>query len=163
MLKNKIIIVGCPGSGKSVFARKLYEKTNIPLHHIDNIYWKNDWTHISKEELRYILNDIMAGNQWIIDGNYGSTMEERIIQCETVFFLDYTVDVCLQGVKARLGKERADMPCIELNEDKELIEFIKNYETNNRPRVMELLEKYNYKEIVIFNSREESSKYISYL
>ncbi|MCH5316325.1 MAG: AAA family ATPase [Eubacterium sp.] len=51
---NKIIVVGCPGAGKSTFSRKLAEKTGIPLYHLDALYWKEDWTHISREHLRFI-------------------------------------------------------------------------------------------------------------
>lgn len=163
MLKNKIIIIGCPGSGKSIFARKLSEKTKITLYHLDNIYWNHDWTHLDKEVFISTLNNIMENNQWIIDGNYGSTMEERMNKCEMVFLLDYEVDVCLQVVRERFGKERDDMPCIEVKEDMELIEFIKNHSVESRPQVMKLLEKYSYKEIVIFKSREESNTYLSYL
>ena len=39
---KRIIILGCCGSGKSVFAKKLNEKTGMPLYHLDNIYWNDD-------------------------------------------------------------------------------------------------------------------------
>ena len=47
---KKIIIIGCPGSGKSTFARKLSDITNIPLYHLDMIWHKPDKTTLTKEE-----------------------------------------------------------------------------------------------------------------
>ena len=65
---KKIIVIGCMGSGKSTFAEKLHRKTKIPLFHLDNIWWKADRTHISREEFDSELNRIMQGDSWIIDG-----------------------------------------------------------------------------------------------
>ena len=55
---KRILIIGCPGSGKSYFAKRLGEITKLPVIHMDNIYWKKDKTSISKEELMKVgLND----------------------------------------------------------------------------------------------------------
>ena len=32
---NKVIVIGCPGSGKSTFSRALHELTDLPLYHLD--------------------------------------------------------------------------------------------------------------------------------
>ena len=86
---KKIIVIGCPGSGKSTFAGKLNKKTGLPLFHLDNIWWKEDKTNISKEEFDQILNSIVCQDKWIIDGNYKRTFEIRMNACDTIFFLDY--------------------------------------------------------------------------
>lgn len=71
--------------------------------------------------------------------------------CDTVFFLDYSLDICIDGIKSRKGKKRTDIPCIALeDEDKEFVEFIINYNSTSRPTVMELLQKYSHKRIIIF-------------
>ncbi|MCH5321853.1 MAG: AAA family ATPase, partial [Eubacterium sp.] len=103
MKYNKIIVVGCPGAGKSTFSRKLAEKTGIPLYHLDALYWKEDWTHISRERLRFIQKRIMKNDSWIIDGNFMNTMETRIKRCNLIIFLDYQTDVCLDGIVQRVG------------------------------------------------------------
>ena len=59
------------------------------------------------------LSKVMEGEEWIIDGNYSSTMEQRINACDTVIFLDYPLDICLHGVRERRGKVRTDMPWVE--------------------------------------------------
>lgn len=157
---KKIIIIGCPGSGKSTFALKLNKIISVPLYHLDMIYWKEDKTHLSSDELLYKLEDIICENEWIIDGNYISTMEVRLKYCDTVFFLDYPVDICIEGVKSRIGRQRVDMPWVETEEDEEFIDYIINFDKSIRPEIISFLGKYNNKNIIIFNNREESEKYL---
>lgn len=159
---KKIIIIGCPGSGKSTFARALHDKTGIPLHHLDMMFWNADRTTVEKTLFLERLSAAMEQDEWIIDGNYGSTIELRLAACDTVFFLDYPVDVCLEGIRARRGKPRSDMPWFETDEeDTEFIEFIKSYNSESRPQVMELLEKYSHKNIFIFRSRAEKDAFLN--
>lgn len=47
---RKVIIIGCPGSGKSTFGRKLRDLTGLPLYYLDMIYHRPDKTDLSKEE-----------------------------------------------------------------------------------------------------------------
>ena len=157
---KKIIIIGCPGSGKSTFARALHNKTGIPLYYLDMLYWNADKTTVSKDVFIERLKKVLSEDEWIIDGNYGSTMELRMAECDTVFFLDFDSDICISGIKERMGKQRPDMPWIETQEDPEFLEFIKNYNTDSRPKVIELLKKYNDKDIVIFKNREETESYL---
>ena len=107
------------------------------------------------------LSSVLEKDEWLIDGNYGSTMELRMAVCDTVIFLDYPLDVCLDGIKERRGKPRSDMPWIETEEDAEFIEFIKNYNEQQKPKVLELLEKYSDKNIVIFKSREQADAFLN--
>lgn len=160
---NKIIVIGCPGSGKSVFSRALHEKTRIPLYCLDMMYWNTDKTTVGREIFRARLAEVLAKDSYIIDGNYQSTMETRIEKCDTVFFLDYDLETCLSGVLARRGKPREDMPWIETEEDPEFMQTIKAYIPEQRPRVLALLEKHKDKNIVVFKSREESTKYLESL
>lgn len=158
---NKVIIIGCPGSGKSTFARKLAEKTGLPLYYLDMMYWNADKTTVSKEVFLHRLNNVLSENEWIIDGNYASTMELRMSVCDTIFFLDFDSDVCLSGINERKGKQRPDMPWIETEDDEEFLQFIRDYNTNSRPKVIELLNKYNDRDIAVFKNRNEAEQYIN--
>ena len=95
---KKIMVIGCPGSGKSTFSRKLHEMTGIPLFHLDMMYWNPDRTTVDKEVFLERLSNTITKSEWLIDGNYGSTIELRLQACDTVIFLDYPLDVCLNGV-----------------------------------------------------------------
>ena len=158
---KKTIVIGCPGSGKSTVSRALHNKTGIPLYHLDMMYWNADKTTVEKSVFLERLSVVLAKDEWIIDGNYGSTMELRMAVCDTVIFLDYPLDVCLDGIRNRRGKPRSDMPWIETEEDAEFIEFIKSYNEQQKPKVLELLEKYSDKNIIIFKSREQADAFLN--
>lgn len=162
---KKIMIIGCPGSGKSTFARKLNQITQIPLYHCDMLYWNSDKSYVSKEEFTHRLQTIMDNDQWIIDGNYGSTMKMRLDACDTVFFLDMSLDVCLSGLESRKGQAREDMPWSGSDEqlDEELLQFVLNYTTINRPTVLELLSESSNKTIKIFTHRDQLDEYLNQL
>ncbi len=157
---KKIIVIGCPGSGKSTFSRALNEKIGIPLYHLDLMFWNADKTTVEKCVFLARLRDVLNKDEWIIDGNYASTMEERILMCDTVIFLDYPLETCLLGVKERQGQVRSDMPWIETEEDAEFIDFINNFNLQQRPQILALLEKYSEKNVIIFESREEAKEFL---
>ena len=158
---KKVIVIGCPGSGKSTVSRALHNMTGIPLYHLDMMYWNADKTTVEKSVFLERLSDVLEKDEWIIDGNYSSTMELRMAACDTVIFLDYPLDVCLDGIRKRRGKPRSDMPWIETEEDSEFIEFIKNYNEQQKPKVLELLKKYSDKNIIILESREQADAFLN--
>ena len=158
---KKVIVIGCPGSGKSTVSRALHNKTRIPLYHLDMMYWNADKTTVKKSVFLERLSAAIEKDEWIIDGNYGSTMELRMAACDTVIFLDYPIDVCLEGIKERREKPRSDMPWIETEEDAEFTEFIKNYNEQQKPKVLELFKKYDDKNIIILRSREQADAFLN--
>ena len=157
---RRVAVIGCPGGGKSTFSRRLRDLTGLPLYHLDAIYWRDDRTHLSREEFYPLMQEIIARDEWIIDGNYGSTVEWRIGAADIVFFLDFPAEVCLAGVRARRGQARSDIPWVEEGEDEAFMEFIAAFETESRPRILELFEKYPDQVVVTFSSREEAERYL---
>lgn len=158
---KKIIVIGCPGSGKSTFSKALHKITGIALFHLDMLYWNADQTTVERSVFLERLSQVLQKSEWIIDGNYASTMEQRLQACDTVIFLDYPPEVCLNGVRERRGKPRSDLPWVETGaEDGAFIQYIKNYNIQNRPHVVELLGKYPHKNIYIFTSREEAAEFL---
>lgn len=158
---EKVIIIGCPGAGKSTFARKLKEKTGLPLFYLDMIWHKPDGTNISRDEFDRKIKGIMKKKQWILDGNYIRTLEMRLKECDTVFLLDYPLELCLEGASSRIGKERPDMPWIESELDLEFRQFIVDFPKDSLPKIYELLKKYEKeKELHIFRKREDAEEYL---
>jgi adenylate kinase family enzyme len=157
---KKIIVIGCPGSGKSTFSRALHDITGLPLVHLDMLYWNADKTTVEKTVFRARLSQALSQNEWIIDGNYASTMELRMQVCDTIIFLDYPTEICLEGVRNRRGKVRSDMPWIETEEDAEFMDLIRNFRQTQRPKVTELLEKYAHKQIFVFRTRQEADGFL---
>lgn len=160
----KIIIIGSPGSGKSTFARKLRDITDIPLYYLDMIWHKPDRTNISQEEFDTQLNDILQKDRWIIDGNYQRTLETRLEKCDTVFLMDFPIDVCLSGAESRIGKKREDLPWIEHEFDEEFRQWIIDFPENRLTQIYQKIEKYRHnKDIIIFKSRKEADEYLDSL
>lgn len=158
---KKVIVIGCPGSGKTTFAVKLSKSTGIPLYYLDAIWHKPDKTHIPREEFDERISEIFREPEWIIDGNYKRTIEMRLKECDTVFLFDLPTEVCLQGVTERIGKERYDLPWLETELDPEFKKFIEEFPKDTLPYIYELLEKYKSgKQVIIFKSREEADRYL---
>ena len=157
---NKVIVIGCPGSGKTTFSEKLHQKTNLPLYYLDAIWHKPDKTHIARSEFDERLHEILKEDFWIIDGNYQRTLETRLQYCDTVFLFDLPVEVCLEGAVSRLGKGRYDMPWIEKELSLEFKNQIELFPINKLPQIYELLEKYKEKNVIIFKTRKEMDDYL---
>ena len=158
---KKILVLGCPGSGKSTFSRKLHEITGIPLTHLDNVWWKPDGTHISREEFDLKLSALMGADEWILDGDYSRTYEVRIRACDTAVLLDIGTDECLSGIRDRIGQERPDMPWMETEPDPELEDMVKRYGNENRPRLLSLLNEHPEKRIIILKTRKETDDFLN--
>ncbi|MDE5619928.1 MAG: adenylate kinase [Ruminococcus sp.] len=157
------MIIGSAGAGKSTFARKLRDKTNLPLYYLDMIWHKPDQTNISRNEFDSILNSIVKKDSWIIDGNYQRTLEMRLKECDTVFLLDFPTEICLSGAESRIGKKREDLPWTETEFDNEFRQFIIDFSENQLPEIYKLLENYREnKNIIIFYSREETNDYLQH-
>ena len=159
---KKIIVIGCPGSGKTTFAKKLSDKTGLPLYHLDAIWHKPDRTHISREEFDIRLSEILARECWVVDGNYSRTMERRIRACDTVFVFDLPVCECIRGAEARVGVVRPDMPWAESTLDAAFRQHIEEFATKGLPEIYALIDKYaGEKRVVIFKSREAADSFVS--
>lgn len=161
---ERVIVIGSPGAGKSTFARQLRDRTGLPLFYLDMIWHLPDRTTITREEFDRKLSDILNTDAWIIDGNYGRTLELRLRSCDTVFLLDYPLDVCLASAEARIGKQREDLPWTEKEFDEEFRQWIIDFPANELPRIYQLLDRYGAeKEIHIFKTREDADQYLKRL
>ena len=136
----RALLVGCPGAGKSTFARKLHDRLGLPLVYLDMIWHKPDGTNVTREEFDRRLDAELAREQWIIDGNYLRTLERRLLRADTVFFLDLPTDICLSGAASRIGKPREDLPWTEHKLDPEFADYIRRFAIDQRPQLLELLE-----------------------
>ena len=160
---NRIIVLGCPGSGKSTFARALAARTGLPLIHLDSVWWRADGSHISRDEFDRALSELLAGEKWIIDGDYSRTYEVRLRAADTMIFLDYPEDVCMAGIVGRVGEERPDMPWTESTLDPELVAMVKNYARDNRPVLLDLLRRYADRQVLVFTDRTRADRWLSEL
>lgn len=161
---KRIIVIGSPGAGKSTLARRLRDITGIPLYYLDMLWHKADGTHVSKEEFDIRLNEVVQKNRWIIDGNYQRTLKFRLQACDTVFLLDFPLNICLAGAEARIGQAREDLPWLETEFDPEFRQWIVDFPKNELHQIYELLEYHGGgKNIVVLKSRKEADDYLKAL
>ena len=159
---RRIVVLGCPGSGKTTFSLKLQKVLGLPLYHLDAIWHKPDRTHVTREEFDARLADLLARDAWIIDGNYSRTAERRIAAADTVILFDLPSDICLAGALARLGQKRPDMPWIDTALDPALRAEIEQFATENLPAIYALIDRYGpTRNVVIFKSREQADAFLN--
>ena len=141
---KKMIIIGCPGSGKSYLSRYIKDYSNLPLYHLDNLYWFGDYDHISEEEFVSKVNDIMKTDKWIIDCHFKSSIEDRIKNADSIIYFNLNGKVCVNGVKHRIKYHsiRDDMPCVEKVLDKEFETCMLNFRKNNHESLTNMFNKY---------------------
>lgn len=165
---QKILVIGCGGSGKSTLSTALGKKTSLPVIHLDKIYWTGDWQNIPEAEFDEKLDAELKKDSWIIDGNYNRTLSKRISYCDTVIYLDYPTVMCLFGaikrVLANYGTTRADMGgnCRE-RFDLEFFGWILSFRRRYRKKYIALLEEARAegKSVYIFKSRRMSNRFLS--
>ncbi len=142
---NKVLVIGCPGSGKSTLSFKLSQLTGIPLIVLDKYYWQEDWTPMDEERWKSCCADLISRDRWIMDGTYSSTLKMRLNKADTVVFLDRGTFTCLIRVLKRIfrlhGKVRPSMAdgCpekFELN----FLHYIVTFDLVSRARINRLLD-----------------------
>ncbi|MBU5266322.1 DNA topology modulation protein [Virgibacillus proomii] len=162
---KKIMIIGIPGAGKSTLAKQLNKFLQIPVYHMDKIFWKSGWKQISRKELIAETQKIFKKETWIIDGNYSATMEMRMKEADPIIFLHYRTMTCLYGIiKRRItyhNKTRPDLGtgCRE-KLDWEFFNYVRTFNKKKTSYIYELLSAYTSKDILIFRNRKELTNFL---
>ena len=162
----KIMIIGCCGAGKSTFARQLHQKTGIKLIHLDQEYFYPNWEEPTKEDWKNTMHQLINKPSWIIDGNYGGTMEIRLNAADKIIYLDRSRWLCLYRVIKRIilnyGKTRPDSAegCNE-RFNWEFLVYTFHFNDFKRPKIYEHLSKLpSSKEVIILKSNQNINKYL---
>jgi len=166
MKHKKIMLIGCGGSGKSTLAIQIGKKLDIPVTHLDKLFWRDNWEQVSIEEFDFLLSEEFKKESWIIDGNYNRTIPMRFEECDTVIYLDFSRITCLIGAIRRVilnyGKTRPDMGgnCPE-HFDAEFLKWIWNFNKKNRLNYINMLNNSKNKNIYILHRRKECKEFLS--
>lgn len=168
LIGKRIIIIGSSGSGKTTLSMQLSEKRKLPLIHLDKEYWQPGWVQPPKEEWRTKQQKLVSGESWIIDGNYGGSLDIRLEKADTVIFLDYNRYLCLYRVLKRwisnIGKTRIDMAdgCME-KIDFPFLKFVWRFPKEARCNIINKLIEYKNINVLIFRSTKETRQFLNSL
>ncbi|MEK4707511.1 DNA topology modulation protein [Bacillus sp. FSL R10-2780] len=163
---KKIILIGSGGSGKSTLARQLGNKLKIQVYHLDALFWKPNWVGVPREEQRTVQNDLIKEEKWIIDGNYGGTMDIRINAADTIIFLDIHRTICVYRAFKRIvqyrNKTRPDMGAgCEERFDLQFFKWIWEYPKTKRPAILKRIDQLNKdKRVIILKTPNEVQRFL---
>src|SRR5699024_1821495 len=105
-IMKKIILIGSGGAGKSTLARQLGAALQIEVIHLDALFWKPNWTPVQREKQVEIQKELVNKEEWIIDGNYGGTIDIRLQAADTIIFLDIPRTICVYRAFKRMIQYR---------------------------------------------------------
>ena len=164
---RKVLVIGSGGAGKSTFALRLGARLGLEVIHLDKEHWRPGWVEPPQDEWRRRVEELVARDAWVMDGNYSGTLDVRLAACDTVIFLDLPRAVCLWSVLKRTaayrGTSRPDMAegCPE-KIDLEFVQWIWGYRSRSRPKVLALLEQHAHdKRIIRLRSRAEAESFLA--
>lgn len=144
---QRVLVLGCAGAGKTTFSRTLATRAALPLVHLDRHYWQPGWREPQRARWIKRVARLAATPRWVMDGNYGGTLAQRLARADTAIFLDLPRWLCLWRVFWRtlrhLGRTREDMTagCPE-RFDLAFLRYVWNYPRQHRPRVLSHLESF---------------------
>jgi adenylate kinase family enzyme len=161
---KKVLVIGSCGAGKSTFAKKLSKCTGINLIHLDQEYWKPNWVRTNSDVFKKKVAELISGDEWIIDGNYNSTMGMRISAADTIIFLDFSRWICLyRTLKRRLRNNRVDtISCCKESVTFEIIKWVTwTFPRINRKEILSRINKVKKeKDIIILKSNKQLKNFL---
>ncbi|TCN01688.1 adenylate kinase family enzyme [Paenibacillus sp. BK033] len=166
---KRIAIIGSGGAGKSTMARKLGQALNREVTHLDALFWKPNWVGVPRQEQMIVQNELVKREDWIIDGNYGGTLDIRLNAADTIIFLDFPRLLCLyRAIKRSIryrNKTRPDMgPGCKEKIDLPFLKWIWEYPNTRRPEIMSKLQQLSgEKKVVILKSPGEAKRFLNSL
>jgi len=166
---QRVLVIGIPGAGKSTFSQALADRTGLPLVHLDKEFWRPGWVETPRPEWRTRVAELVAGERWVMDGNYAASLDLRLPRADTVVWFDYPTARCLVRVLRRIasthGQVRADMAqgCPE-RLDWEFLRYVLAFNRVERPKVVAALARYGgHIDPVVFRRDGEVTRFLERL
>lgn len=166
---KKILILGCPGSGKTTLSLELARSTGLPCYHLDDLFWKKGWVPVEKSIFIEKIKEIVDKDQWILEGNYSEYLDIRLPKADTVIFLEESTITCLWRVLKRaislklFSDSESTLPkqIVQGFFDNKngvtddffgFISFVLRFKRRERSKVLDKLEKYTNLKVITYSS-----------
>ena len=158
---QRVAVIGCGGSGKSTFADALGRALGVDVLHLDALYWQPGWVATAREPWRRVQQQLVAGDRWIIDGNYAATLDIRLARADTVVFFDVPRRDCVRGVLRRWAHHHGEplqaRGCPE-RWSWEFLLWVYRYPRHSRPRVLAAIARHaQHAKVIVIHSRQEAA------
>lgn len=159
------MIMGLPGSGKSTFANNLGKKMNREVTHLDKFYYQSGWKHLqTRDEWRETVRNLASKDSWIIDGQYGSTLDIRMPRADTIIFFNFNKFLCLYRVCMRALDRSQPFDKVEGNFNRLSWNLIKKIIIFPKKKMLERLEEYlSIKKIFVVKNSKEAEELLTKL
>jgi adenylate kinase family enzyme len=162
---DRVVIVGCGGSGKTYLARELGARLGLPVTHLDTVYYDRDWQPLSHDDFAATQKRLVAEPRWVIDGNYASTLPIRLRTANTVIFCDLSTLACLRSIlerRRRHGAGQHDDLGVYDRITPAFIRYVLGYRRTMRPRVLQLIAEHaRHTTMIVLSSRSDTRRYLS--
>lgn len=111
---QRIAVIGISGSGKTTFSKKLGDVTRLPVYHMDQLFWGENWASIPDEEWQLAEHKLIQKDRWIIEGYISDQSTGRLRHAEKIIYLDFAGIYCAVNAIKRWwfykNSDRPDLP-----------------------------------------------------
>lgn len=161
---KKISIIGGSGCGKTVLSENLGDVYGLPVYHLDGFNYNANWVQVDEEVRDSNIRTVIAQDEWIVEGTYKSTLQERCNVSDLVIYLDYSTFSQVVGVMKRFikngGKEKKEVPGCNEKMDWKFLKFVITYRKKKRENIVRVVSNTNKNvEILIFKNRRQLNKW----
>ncbi|MFJ9782574.1 DNA topology modulation protein FlaR [Amycolatopsis sp. NPDC101161] len=164
---DRIAIIGCGGSGNTHLANQLASLLDLPLTHLDAVYYDADWNALPQDEFAELQRTLVAGPRWLLEGNYAGTLPIWLAAADTVIFLDLPALTCLTGIPQRRRRYRGGQHANVGVYDRitwNFVRYIWGYRTTMRPKVRQLLAEHGpHVRLITLTSRRQAARFIAHV
>jgi adenylate kinase family enzyme len=164
---QRIVVIGGMGAGKSIFSERLSKAIGLKLYHLDRLFWKSGTNGVGRQEWLRMQEEIVAGASWIVEGNYGATIDVRLKKADTVIFLDFSRLSCFLGVIKRtllskIGVKKRAGIVAGCNErlDARFLGYVWNFNKKHRKGILRGLSRYPDIELIVLKRRREAELFL---
>jgi adenylate kinase family enzyme len=166
---KRVAVIGAGGAGKTRLARTLGRTLGLPVIHLDAYYYGPGWAASAPADWAARQHQLAAGERWVLDGNYVSTLALRLQRADTIVFLDLPPLLCAWQVLCRWALVRRrptpDLPAgLHPKLDRQFLAYVLGFRRRRRPALLAELSRWSHgRTVIVLRSRRAIKRFITQL